>query len=180
MAKTLVALLVVLLLMPTAAEAQKLVILSRHAERADGGSMSGTAQKDPPLSAAGEARAARLAAMLADSGIKAIFASEFKRTQDTAKPLAARLKLTVQTMPGSNTAGLVARLKKEHANDVVFVVGHSDTVPAVIKALGGPGVTIPDTEYDNLFVLVPATGAFTRLRLAAEPAPTPLAAGWAR
>jgi broad specificity phosphatase PhoE len=169
MAKTLTVLCVLFLLAPAPALAQKLVILTRHAERADGGAMSGTAQKDPPLSAAGEARAAKLAAMLADSGITAIFASEFKRAQDTAKPAAAKLGLKVQTMPADNTSQLVARIRKEHANGIVLIVGHSDTLPAIIKALGGPGVTIPDNEFDNLFVLAPASKAFTRFRFSPAP-----------
>ena len=67
-------------------------------------------------------------------------------------------------MPGADTTGLVARLKKQHATDVVYVVGHSDTLRDIIKALGGPMVTIGSTEFDNLFILVPATGAFTRVR----------------
>jgi broad specificity phosphatase PhoE len=169
MAKAMTVLCVLFLLSPAPVLAQKLVILARHAERADGGAMSGTAEKDPPLSAAGEARAAKLAAMLADSGITAIFASEFKRTQDTAKPVAVRLGLTVQSMPADNTSQLVARIRKEHANGIVLIVGHSDTLPAIIKALGGPGVTIPDNEFDNLFVLAPASKAFTRLRFSPVP-----------
>ena len=169
MAKTLTALFVLSLLMPAPAAAQKLVILARHAERADGGAMSGTAEKDPPLSKAGEARAAKLAAMLADSAVTAIFATEFKRTQDTAKPLAAKLGLTVQAIPADNTSELVARIRKQHADGIVLIVGHSDTVPAIIKAFGGPGVTIPDNEFDNLFVLAPASKAFTRFRFSPAP-----------
>src|SRR5262249_39239458 len=71
-----IALAAVVLLMPAVAFAQKLVFVVRHAERADAGMQ---AQTDPPLSAAGEARAQRLAAMLADTGVKDIFATEFKR-----------------------------------------------------------------------------------------------------
>lgn len=169
MAKPMMVLCVLFLLSPAPVLAQKLVILARHAERADGGAMSGTAEKDPPLSAAGETRAAKLAAMLADSGITAIFASEFKRTRDTAKPVAVRLGLTVQSMPADSTSQLVARIRKEHANGIVLIVGHSDTLPAIIKALGGPGVTIADNEFDNLFVLAPAGKAFTRLRFSPAP-----------
>jgi broad specificity phosphatase PhoE len=168
MAKAIATVAALMLLIPAAAQAQKLVILTRHAERADGGAMSGKAENDPPLSAAGEARAAKLAAMLGDAGITAIFATEFKRTQDTAKPLAAKLKLTVQTVPGDQTAQLMAQLKK-HPNDIVLIVGHSNTLPEVIKALGGPAVTIPDPEFDNLFLFAPAAKAFTRLRY--PPAP---------
>jgi broad specificity phosphatase PhoE len=149
---------------PAEALAQKLVIVVRHAERADGGSMAAGAQTDPPLSAAGEARAQKLAAMLADAGVKAIFTTELKRTQDTARPLAAKLGLTLQTMPARDTAALVERVKRDHAADIVLIVGHSNTVPAIVKAFGGGDVSVPDTDYDSLFVLAPATGGVTRIR----------------
>jgi len=58
---------------------------------------------------------------------------------------------------------VIAKIR-EHAEDTVFVVGHSNTVPAIIKALGGPDVTIGDNEYDNLFIWVPATKTLTRIR----------------
>ena len=155
------------MLAPAVAEAQSLVILVRHAERADGGAGANTmtaAPADPLLSAAGQARAARLAQMLADAGITAIYATEFRRTQDTGKPLAAKLGVPVRSVPAKDTAGLVAKLKTEHAKDVVLIIGHSNTVPDVIKVLGGAAVTIRDDEYDSLFILVPATGALTRIR----------------
>ena len=151
--------------LPAAAQPQ-LVYLVRHAERADqtpaGANMQ--AQTDPLLSAAGEARAARLAAMLKDAGITAIFATEYHRTQDTARPLAAALGIEVGENPARDTDGLVARLRAAHAGDVVLLVGHSNTVPAIIKALGGPDVAIAETEYDNLFIFVPATGTLSRIR----------------
>ena len=153
--------------LPAPAEAQKLVIAVRHAERADGGTggltMTGT-PADPLLSAAGEARAARLAGMLVDSGITVIFTTEFRRTQDTAKPLAAKLGLIPVVNKGTDTAALLARLKANHANDVVLVVGHSNTLPAIVKGLTGREVTIADSQYDDLFVLVPGTGTMSRLK----------------
>ncbi len=152
------------LLTPALASAQKLVIVVRHAERADGGSTSMQAQTDPLLSTEGEARARRLAAMLADAGITAIYATEYRRTQDTAKPLAQKLGIDVRVNKGQDTAGLVTTLKDKHKDDIVLVVGHSNTVPAVIKALGGPAVSMADSEYDSIYVLVPATGAVTKIR----------------
>jgi broad specificity phosphatase PhoE len=151
---------------PAAAYAQKLVFVVRHAERADGGAATGQmgAPADPALSAAGEARAAKLAALLADAGVKAIFTTEFRRTLDTGKPLAGKLGLTVQSMPARDTGALVQKIKTAHAGDVVLIVGHSNTVPDIIKALGGPDVKVGDDEYDNLFVLVPSTGTLTRIR----------------
>lgn len=153
---------------PAVASAQQLVVLVRHAERADGGAAANTgmssAPADPALSAAGEARAERLAAMLADARIKAIFASEFRRTRDTGAPLAARLKIPVQSVSAKDAASLAARIKKEHAADVVLVIGHSNTIPEVIKALGGPAITMADDEYSAIYVLNPATGAMTLFR----------------
>jgi broad specificity phosphatase PhoE len=153
-----------LLWAPSLASAQHLVIVVRHAERADGGMMAAAKQTDPLLSEEGEARAKRLAAMLADSGIRAIYATEYRRTQDTARPIAERLGLKVQMHKAQDTAGLVAQLKSAHAKDVVLIVGHSNTVPEVIKAFGGPAFKIPDDEYDTIYFLVPATGTLTKIR----------------
>jgi phosphohistidine phosphatase SixA len=165
--KTLVAATVLTMtLIPALASAQKMVILTRHAERADGVATMMTASgapADPLLSAAGSARAQKLATMLADANITAIFTTEFHRTKDTAAPLAAKLKLTPEAVAAAQTALMIDKIKAR-ANDIVFVVGHSNTVPAIIKALGGPDVTIGDNEYDNLFIYVPATKTLTRIR----------------
>jgi broad specificity phosphatase PhoE len=155
------------LAVPATAYAQQTVILVRHAERADAGAPAGAmagSTADPLLSAAGQARAEKLATMLRDAGIKAIYATEFHRTQDTAKPLAAKLHLDVQTMAAGDTAALVAAIKSTHSKDIVLVVGHSNTLPDAIKAFGGPAVTIRDDEYDAMFVLIPSTGTVTLIR----------------
>jgi broad specificity phosphatase PhoE len=158
------AMALVSLLWPVAIYGQKLVFVVRHAERADGAAPQMQGQADPPLSDAGEARAVKLARMLGDAGIEAIYVTEFRRTQDTAKPLARRLGLAAQRVSSRDSGALIAKLRSEHANDIVLVVGHSNTVPAIIKALGGPEVTIAEEEYDNLFIVVPGTGAMTRIR----------------
>ena len=156
---------VCLLAMPADAAAQKLVLIVRHAERADGGvpapRMTGPA--DPDLSAEGRARADRLAAMLADAGITRLVVSEFRRTAQTAEPLAKRLGLAPERVAAGDTNGLAARLAT-YREDVVLVVGHSNTVPAIVAALGGPTVTLAESDYGSLFVFVPATNVLTRLR----------------
>ena len=143
-----IALAAVVLFMPAVAFGQKLVLVVRHAERADAGMQ---AQTDPPLSTEGEARAQKLAAMLADAGVKDIFATELKRTQDTAKPLAMKTGVVVERGGSKDTALLIARIQS-HPNDVVLVVGHSNTLPVILKALAGVDVAIADNEYDNLFL----------------------------
>lgn len=145
---------------PGTAYAQKLVFVVRHGERADAGM---TQQADPPLSSAGQARAQKLMTMLADAGITAIVTTELIRTQQTAQPLAAKLGLTPDVVQHDNVQGVVATLKITHATDVVLVVGHSDTIPAILKAYGKADVTIADNEYDDLFVVVPATGLVVRM-----------------
>jgi len=130
-------------------QAQQAVILVRHAEKAD-------ASKDPVLSEVGQARAKALAEMLAGSGITAIYCSEYQRTKQTAEPLAAALKIPIRTFPASDPAGLVDQLRMAHADEVILVVGHSNTLPDLLKRLGHPVVeTIADDDYGRIFVLIP-------------------------
>jgi len=153
---------------PGIASAQSMVIFVRHAERADGGAGTGTgmtgAPADPLLSAAGEVRAARLATILADSGIKAIYTSEFRRTQDTGKPLATKLGLKVTPVASRDVNDLVGKIKAEHPKDVVLIVGHSNTIPEAIKAYGGRDMKMADDEYSAIYIVSPATGAMTLIR----------------
>ncbi|MCC7186032.1 MAG: histidine phosphatase family protein [Acidobacteria bacterium] len=150
---------------PSVAEAQ-MVIVVRHAERADGGTAApGTAMtgaNDPELSAAGKARAQALAAMLKDAGVTAIYTTEYTRTKDTAAPLAAALKVTAEIVSARDQAALISKIKA-HSAGAVLVVGHSNTVPTIIKALGGADVTLAETEYDSLFFVAPG-GVTTRIR----------------
>ncbi len=150
-----------MILVPSISFAQRMVILARHAERADGAATMGGS--DPKLSAAGSARAEKLAAMLADASIAAIFTTEYARTKDTAGPLAAKIKVAPEVIGAAQMNALLEKIKS-HPDETVFVVGHSNTVPMIIKALGGPDVSIGDNEYDNLFLYVPATKTLTRVR----------------
>jgi broad specificity phosphatase PhoE len=141
------------------AGAQQAIIVVRHAERVD-------QSKDSPLSEAGRTRARALAALLVRSGVTAIYATQYQRTIATAQPLADALGLPVQQWPSDDTPRLVDRLKTRHANDVVAVVGHSDTVPDILARYGAAAVTIAADDFGNVFIVVPkGTGAPTVLRL---------------
>jgi broad specificity phosphatase PhoE len=149
---------------PAAAKGQ-MVIVVRHAERADAGASAATSMAgspDPQLSDAGKARAAKLATMLADAGVTAIYTTEYTRTKDTAAPLAAKIGVTAEVVMARDADALVAKIKA-HTSGAVLVVGHSNTVPAIIKAIGGSAVTVADNEYDSLF-FVAANGTTTRIR----------------
>lgn len=146
----------------SAAAATTTVILVRHAERPAGA--------DPDLNAAGLARAESLAVSLARSGVAGIIHTQFKRTQQTAAPLATRLSLTPVVVTAGGTeaqhaAAVIEQINKFAGTTVVYV-GHSNTVPAVIQALGiTPAQPIAETEYNNLFIVTrSSSGAATLVR----------------
>jgi len=128
------------------ASAQPVVVIVRHAEKATNGG------KDPELSSAGRARADALARILKDSGITAIFTSEFKRTQETAAPTATSARVAPTVVAAKDTAALVAKLHQLNGN--ALVVGHGDTIPNIIKALGiNVPINIPDADYSELLIV---------------------------
>ena len=148
------------------AAAQSTIFVVRHAERADSESAGGAMMKDDPdLSPEGIQRAKTLATMLRDAEIKAIYTSELKRTRQTAAPLVYAVGIRMTSLPAEDVAAFVEKAKGETGN--VLIVGHSNTVPKILAALGVSGeVTIKDDEYDHLFVVVPGTPArLLRLRI---------------
>jgi phosphohistidine phosphatase SixA len=127
------------------------VILTRHAARAEG--------EDPALTEVGKARARSLSAMLADAGVDAIFVSEYRRTRQTAEPVAAAAGLTPVVVPAGDLDQLEEMLKEHHSGEVVLVVGHSNTIPAVAARLGADIGPIGEDDYGGLWVV-----SYSRLR----------------
>jgi broad specificity phosphatase PhoE len=150
-----------------AADAPTIVLVVRHAEKASD-------TTDPPLSDAGRARADALAHVAGSAGVSAVFHTQFKRTQQTVAPLAARLNLTPITHPANDTPGLVSAIQSKWRGRTVVVAGHSNSVPEIVKGLAGVAMDdIPDAQFDNLYVVVlPPAGAasLTQLKYGA---PTP-------
>jgi broad specificity phosphatase PhoE len=140
------ALFLLLFVSASIASAEPVIVIVRHAEKAaNGGS-------DPDLSSAGRARADALARILKDAGITAIFTSEFKRTQETAAPAATLAHVAPTVVAAKDTAGLVAKLHQLNGN--ALVVGHGDTIPNIIKALGiNTPIDIPDADYSELLIV---------------------------
>jgi len=136
------------------------LILVRHAEKL----IVPPENKDPDLSVAGQARAQELARMFSDSGIAAIYATQYKRTQQTVKPLADKLGLSVSKVDAKETAELVKQIRSRNSGQVIFIAGHNNSVPEIIAAMGGPKLPIiPETEYDNLYILTVYSNGSARL-----------------
>ena len=146
------------------------VILVRHAEKAS------SPADDPPLNRAGEERARDLAQAVRDAGISAIITTQFARTRATSQPIATALGITPTVVAATNTKhvqDVVAEIRK-HAGQTVLVVGHSNTVPAIVEALGAKRPpAICDSQYDNLYVVtMPPSEAVGTVRAKyGEPSP---------
>lgn len=152
-----VVLLIVLGLAGIAGANDQVIFLVRHAERgalpAAQPSSHQMMADDPPLSAAGQERASRLAAALSSVGIAHIFTTEYQRTRQTAKPLADRLKLQPVMSAAKDPGPLLQHIRKVSGN--ILIVGHANTIPDILKRLGvKQTVTVGENEYDQLFVVV--------------------------
>ena len=126
------------------------VVVVRHAEKA------AAPADDPPLTAEGQGRAQALFQAVRDARVGAIITTQLLRTRSTAEPTATALGIRpeVVTAGGATHAQDVAAAVRAHAGTTVLVVGHSNTVPAIIEALGAKRpAAICDSEYDNLFIV---------------------------
>jgi phosphohistidine phosphatase SixA len=161
----LAAVVVMLVVSVATAAAQPIVFIVRHAERADAGMAAAKVPgADPDLSGAGVARANSLAAMLEDARIRTVITTEFKRTKQTGEPVATAAGVSLTVIDSKDVTGLLKTVRSSTGN--VLVVGHSNTLPDVLKGLGvTEPITIGEDEFDSLFVVTRASPpAFVRLR----------------
>lgn len=142
------------------------VIVIRHAEKVNTGS------PDPPLSAEGEARAALLARLFGSAEsttrIDAIYLSPLVRNRMTGAPLAHALGLTPIEVAPDDPHALARRALRENPGGRVLIIGHSDTVPAIVAALSGNTNIAPigEREFDRMYIVtVPGIGRANVLRL---------------
>ncbi|MBK6487746.1 MAG: histidine phosphatase family protein [Gemmatimonadetes bacterium] len=153
-------------------QADTVVLVVRHAEKAG---PSG----DVPLSPAGEARARSLVGVGRDAGISAVLTTQFQRTRQTGAPLAESLGITPEVMDvrggvAEHAKGIADAVRARHAGRTVLVVGHSNTVPAIVHALGGAKYPdICDDVYDDLFTVILAADGSARVVHGKYGAPSP-------
>jgi len=125
------------------------IILVRHAEK-----NIEPNNPDPDLSPEGFQRAQEIARVFGETGINAIYATQYKRTQQTVKPLADRTGVAVRLLQANQTDELVKQLQTTNRGQTVFIAGHNNTVPAIVSTLSGETYpTIPESEFDNLYIV---------------------------
>jgi broad specificity phosphatase PhoE len=137
---------------------ETLILLVRHAERADDGNvdpqvaMDPQLAQDPPLSDAGLVRSELLAEMVRDVGITHIHTTDYRRTRETAGPTSAEIGIEAVVYDPSNLDAFASELRSTPGRHLV--VGHSNTTHDLVSALGGdPGPPIESLEYDRLYIV---------------------------
>lgn len=142
------------------------VIFVRHAEKAL------APADDPGLSEAGKRRAAELARQLVDAdvvaGVDVIYSTSFRRTEETVQPVATALDIPITSYDAANTETIMDEIVRAHKGKIILVVGHSNTVPALIGNMGASKKVpeIDENEYDNIYVVsIPWFGKTKTIRL---------------
>jgi broad specificity phosphatase PhoE len=149
-------------------QATTTVIFVRHAEK------TVSPADDPGLTEAGQRRAAELARQLVDAdvvpgaGVDAVFSTPFRRTVETARPVADALELQIMTYDETDTEKFLETVVREYKGKIVLVVGHSNTIPDMIGNMGASKNVPPivDDEYDNIYLVsIPWFGKTKTIRL---------------
>jgi len=158
--------LLMLLCLATGSSAQsvnKTIVLVRHAEKAP----APPTEPDPELSAEGRERAQRfMKAVVKKYKPHEIFSTNYKRTRDTAEPIARSRGKQVQTYDASKPAELIAKIMASKT-DHYLIVGHSNTIPALANALAKKEVfrNLLDTEYGVYWVIRMKNGVLTKIEV---------------
>ncbi len=147
-------------------QATTTMIFVRHAERAL------EPADNPGLNADGQRRVSELTRQLVDAdvvaGIDAIYSTPFRRTLETAQPLATALGLDINQYDPADNEAVLAEILKRHKGKIILIVGHSDTVPTLIADLGASKKVpaIAHSEYDNIYIVsIPWFGKTKTIRL---------------
>jgi phosphohistidine phosphatase SixA len=122
-------------------------------------------ERDPDLLPEGRRVAQLLSAWFGQEPIRAIYVSDFRRTRQTAAPLAARLGLTPIVYDPADTPALIARVRAGPLP--ALIVGHSNTVPEIVAQLGGerPAPLVHE-DFGDIWRVAP-DGTTTRMRIEA-------------
>ena len=122
------------------------IFVVRHAEKESDA-------PDTPLSDKGRSRAACLAQTLKDAHISAVLTSQYIRTKQTAAPITELAHAHAESFDAKAALQIAAAAQEAAKSGNVLIVGHSNTIPQLMSALGAPSVSIPDSSFDQLFIV---------------------------
>jgi phosphohistidine phosphatase SixA len=143
------------------AQQPTVVVVVRHAEKAKDD------PRDPNLSEAGRRRAEDLARLLSTADVTHLFSTQFRRTRQTLAPLAQQQELEVQVISAHDADKQKEALLRLPPGSVAVLAGHSNTVPDMVRSLGGTldgllhtedGDMLHHDEYDRLFLVILPVG----------------------
>lgn len=133
------------------------VYIVRHAEAED-------VPGDRPLSDVGHARAARLAEILADEPIGAVYVTPTARSAQTGAPVIESHGLEPSQYDPFGFADVAARAQQSAEGGAALIVAHSNTVWKVAAAFGAPDEgDLDHDEFDRLIAIVVTPGAEPRV-----------------
>jgi broad specificity phosphatase PhoE len=111
-------------------------------------------ERDPDLTEEGRRLAMLLATGFGRNAPRAAYVTQWKRTQQSAAPLAARLRLVPVVYDAGATDDLAARVRAEAGP--VLIVGHSNTVPDIVERLGGERpAALTHHDFGDLWIVHP-------------------------
>ena len=151
------------LLASSSVNAQEAVFVIRHAEQ------ELTRGVDTKLLPEGRQRAADWATILRPSGLDLVVTTEIKRSQETGAIIAEALEVPRVEFSRGGSSGIADFLRENYPEDVILVVGHSETIPILLRSFGySDTFPISRSAYGWLFIVTPLENgppAVTRLNI---------------
>jgi phosphohistidine phosphatase SixA len=142
---------------PMPAHAQEPVYIIRHGEKE-------VSEPDPRLTAAGRERAAKWSDMVRLAEIDVVITSNAKRTRETGEIIAEQLTVPQKQLPANDVAGVIDLIQFDHEDDTVLVVGHAETIPSILSALGVTDpVEVNQDDFANMFIVTAGAEGVPRL-----------------
>ena len=102
------------------------------------------------------------------AGIDAVYSTPYRRTEETARPIAEALDLPINSYDAADTEAIMEHIVKAHKGKIILVVGHSNTLPLLMANMGASKKVPPiaENEYDNIYIVsIPWFGKTKTIRL---------------
>mgnify|MGYP000342000450 CR=1 FL=1 len=134
--------------------------LVRHAEKQQ-------AQSNPSLTECGLFRANQLAQILSFEKFQHVYSTQYKRTRETATPLATAQNLPIKYYAPNALEQFAFQLKKQQAN--ALIVGHSNTTPMLVNLLAETNLAKLSEDEFSMLYQIQFIGEQVKLTLLKQP-----------